>query len=178
VHFPSLRLVGRIAAAGTLLAVLAVAAPRPAGAYGRLAVYQVEFSFNCNSPDACGPDLGGFWGWGEFDSDGHGGAGNVDAELTGCEHLQGGHGGGGGGAQHFAADAESWYIDSTTGTFWVVNETDTFTGHGQPYSVLTPGPQDTGIPAAPGHYDTTDLFGLNPPPGVAFQIQVVKIPNR
>jgi hypothetical protein len=44
--------------------------------------------------------------------------------------------------------------------------------------VPVPGPQDTGIPAAPGHYNTSELLGFKPPPGVAFQIQVVEIPNR
>src|SRR5512132_1956556 len=103
-HRVSLGLLGRTLAAFALLAILVAAAPRPAGAYGQLAVYQVTVSFNCNNPDFCGSELGGFWGWAEFDSDGHGGNGDVDAELTGCEHLQGGPGGGGGGAGHFHAE--------------------------------------------------------------------------
>ena len=60
----------------------------------------------------------------------------------------------------------------------MVNETDTFVGHGTPVSVTTPGAMDTGIPAAPGHYSASDVFGFSPPPGVSFNIQVTKIPNR
>jgi hypothetical protein len=41
-----------------------------------------------------------------------------------------------------------------------------------------PYPEDTGIPAAPGHYNTSSFLGFSPPPGVAFQVQVVKLPNR
>jgi hypothetical protein len=59
-----------------------------------------------------------------------------------------------------------------------VDETDTFVGHGTPVSVTTPGPIDTGIPGAPGHDSPSNLFGLSPPPGVSFNIQVTKIPNR
>jgi hypothetical protein len=102
--------------------------------------------------------------------------GTVDAELTGCGHLVGGGGPGTAGAGHFHADAEDWFISG--GTFWVVDETDTFVGHGPPQSSFTPGPQDTGIPAAPGHYSTDEILGFAAPPGVSFQIQVVKIPNR
>ena len=42
----------------------------PVGAYGGGAdhdMWQVGISFNCNNPDFCGPSLGGFWGWAEFD---------------------------------------------------------------------------------------------------------------
>ena len=141
--------------------------------YGPLAVYQVAISQNCNNPTFCGPNLGGFWGWAVFNSDG-----TADAELTGCGHLVGGGGPGTAGAGHFHADVENWYIDPDTGTFWVSDETDTFVGHGPPQSSFTPDPSDTGIPAAPGHYSTDEILGFAAPPGVSFQIQVVKIPNR
>ena len=36
---------------------------------------------------------------------------------------------------------------------------------------------DTGIPADPGHYGTSDLFGFSAP-GVAFQIQVAFRPAK
>ena len=39
-------------------------------------------------------------------------------------------------------------------------------------------PTDTGIPAAPGHYSTSDILGFKAPSGMAIQIQVTKIPNR
>jgi hypothetical protein len=155
----------------------------PASAeYGPLAVYQVAFSFNCNNPSFCGSDgLGGFWGWAVFNSDG-----TADAELTGCGHLQGGPGGGGGGAGHFSADATGWFIapsqeNPAVSDFYVSHEVDTFYGHGQPVTMVDPDPpypSDTGIPAAPGHYHTSDLFGFSPPPGVSFNVQVTKIPNR
>jgi hypothetical protein len=169
-----------------LLATLTVAAAAsvwvgltaaPAGAeYGPLAVYQVTFSFNCNNPSFCGSDgLGGFWGWAVFNSDGTG-----DAELTGCGHLQGGPGGGGGGAGHFSSDIDGWFIGGN-GDFYVSHETVRFVGHGTPVTMVDPDPpypSDTGIPAAPGHYSTTDILGFAPPPGVSFNVQVTKIPNR
>ena len=82
-----------------------------------------------------------------------------------------------GGAEHFHADAEHWFVGQN-GNFWVEDEMDTYVGHGPPVTVSVPGAQDTGIPAAPGHYDTTELLGFTPPPSVAFQVQVAEIPNR
>ncbi len=111
--------------------------------YGPLAVYQVTISQNCNNPTFCGPDLGGFWGWAVFNSDG-----TADAELTGCEHSVGG---GGGGAIHFHADADDWFISG--GDFWVSSEVDTYVGRFAHTEVIS-SPADTGIPAAPGHYST------------------------
>jgi hypothetical protein len=149
--------------------------------YGPLAVYQIAISQNCNNPTVCGPDLGGFWGWAVFNSDG-----TADAELTGCGHLQGGPGGGGGGAGHQSIDATGWLIapsadDPSIDTFWISHEVVTSTGHGPPVTETDPDgpyPFDTGIPATPGHYSTSDLLGFTPPPGVSFDIQVVEIPNR
>jgi hypothetical protein len=173
----SVALLGRLGAVCAIVGLLVVAAPRPTAAYGPLAEYQVTLSYNCNNPDFCDGQLGGFWGWAEFDTDGH-----VDAQLTGCDHLQGGPGGGGGGAGHFSADAEEWFVafspDLGVNTFWVNDETDTFVGHGKPQTVFVGGPSDTGIPAEPGHYNTAMLLGFTPPPGVAFQVQVTEIPNR
>ena len=157
-----------VAALAAAAAVACLGATTARADYGPLAEYQVTLSMNCNNPSFCGADnLGGFWGWAVFNTDG-----TADAQLTGCGHLQGG---GGGGASHFSADA-SWFIQG--GTFWTFNETDTFVGHGTPTTSFTPDPQDSGIPAAPGHYNATDLFGFKPPPGVVFNIQVTKIPNR
>src|SRR5215471_12850543 len=73
-----------------------------AHAYGNTALWQVGLSFNCDNPSVCGAtNLGGFWGWVEFDSGGLG-----DAELTGCGHLQGGPASGAqppfGGADHIS----------------------------------------------------------------------------
>ena len=162
----------RLITAAAVVLATGIAAGTASAEYGPLAEYQVAISFNCNNPDFCGAQLGGFWGWVVFNTDG-----TADAELTGCGHLQGGPGGGGGGASHFHADAEQWFVGGN-GNFWVVDETDTFTGHGPPVTTTTPGPQDTGIPSEPGHYSTSELLGFTPPPGVAFQVQVTEIPNR
>lgn len=37
---------------------------------------------------------------------------------------------------------------------------------------------DTGIPAIAGHYSTSELLGFDPPPGVAFQVQVAFRPSK
>jgi hypothetical protein len=156
----------------SLIAVAAFAGSARAD-YGPLAQYQIAISQNCNNPSFCfdpitgQPSLGGFWGWAVFNSDG-----TADAELTGCGHLPGY----GGGAGHFHADAQ-WFIGSNR-DFWTYNETDTFVGRGGTQVVTNPAPSDTGIPAAPGHYSTSDILGFIAPPGVSFQIQVTKIPNR
>jgi hypothetical protein len=92
-----------------LLAVGMSQAPM-AHAYGRLAQYQIGLSFNCNNSKYCGADLGGFWGWAEFDSDN-----TADAQLAGCQHFSGS---GPAGAQHFASDAQGWYIGSN-GDFFI-----------------------------------------------------------
>lgn len=168
------RLLLAAVAATTATAVWVGVAAAPASAdYGPLAVYQVALSFNCNT-SFCAPEYGGFWGWAVFNSDG-----TADAELTGCTHLRGGPSESN-GAGHESIDATGWFIGGN-GNFWISHEEDTFTGHGKPVTVQDPNPpypMDTGIPAAPGHYSTAELLGFQPPPGVAFQVQVTKIPNR
>lgn len=161
-----LRLLLALAVAAAAAVSLGAAAGTARADYGPLAVYQVTLSFNCNNPTVCGPDLGGFWGWAVFNSDG-----TADAELTGCGHSVGG----GGGAVHFHADADTWFIQD--GDFWTANEVDTYVGRDAHTEVIT-APQDTGIPALPGHYSTSDVLGFKAPPGMAIQIQVTKIPNR
>jgi len=166
-----------LAVAGALAACVGLSASSARADYGPLALYQTTFSFNCDNPSFCGADgLGGFWGWAVFNTDG-----SADAQLTGCGHLQGGPGGTA-GAGHFSADvpAGGWFI-GPNGDFWIRSEVDTFVGHGAPVTMtdpFPPYPSDTGIPAAPGHYHTSDLLGFQPPPGVSFNVQVVKIPNR
>jgi hypothetical protein len=95
-----------------------------------------------------------------------------------CGHTIGGVGGpGGAGAGHVDIDLHSWFIGDN-GNFWVTSETDTFIGHGQPQTMeFTPELEDTGVPAAPGHYSTTDLFGFSAP-GLAFEIQVAYRPAK
>lgn len=147
-----------------------------AGAYGRAAQWQIGLSFNCNNPSICGAQLGGFWGWAEFDNDN-----TADAELTGCQHVIGGPAG---GAQHLSIDATGWTIEPGSAgprTFFVLSEVDTFTGRsgGPPVVVTIPSEHfDTGIAAVAGHYSSQTLFGSAAPPGTNFEIQVVQIPNR
>src|SRR6266404_6263397 len=107
-----LRLAVRTMAASTLsaamLAVMLVSAP-PAGAYGKVGgenVWQIGLSFNCNGPNCDPTQLGGFWGWAQFNQNPATGATDGDAEFAGC-----GHGGGGGGADHTSLDITSWTIE-------------------------------------------------------------------
>src|SRR5262245_34553054 len=96
-----------LAAATALTAGLASSA----GAYGGGSshdTWQVGFSFNCDNPSWCGNDLGGFWGWWEFDRAADGTI-TGDAELTGCAHSVGG-GGPGGGAGHGHLDITAAHI--------------------------------------------------------------------
>ncbi len=162
----------------TLLAIAPSAIPR-ANAYGNLAVWQIGLSANCNNPDFCTPFQGGFWGWVEWDSDGTG-----DAAFAGCGHLVAAGPVHMAGADSIRADLTGWYINPTTHTFWATGGEVTFAGastRGQPVtfsfadSGLSP---DSGIPGAAGHYSAAQLFGMRPPPGVAFELQVVRIPNR
>jgi len=154
---------------GVMLAGLWLIGASPASAYGSAAEYQITISENCNNPSICGSELGGFWGWAEFDNDGTG-----DAEFAFCGH---GAGGGGFGAGHESIDVTGWKIGKN-GDFYVTSEIDTFTGHGTPQTqVISHENSDTGIPSTPGHYSTADVFGFTAP-GVAIEIQVVEIPGR
>ena len=179
----------RTFAALALGACASFALAAPAGAeYGHHAgakdVWQVGISFNCNNRDFCGDELGGFWGWVEFDRDPATGATSADAEFAGC-----GHGGGGGGAGHISIEVTGWFIapgDAGPHTFWVTGgtETDSFGGekfegpltHDDGTPVTPASPDDTGIAADPGHYSTSEIRGFVAPPGVADQIQVAYKP--
>lgn len=156
-------------------------------------VWQVGLSFNCDSPtsplcrDQYGnPQLGGYWGWAEFDAapgqpaDQRSGTG--DGQFTGCGHS--GAGGGGAGAGHLSQTITAWHEapagpnDFNTGghVFWIDQITVTFTGHGtsQTFTSNPSDPNDpangflgdTGIPVEPGHYS------FHPAPGVAGTMQV------
>jgi hypothetical protein len=158
-----------------LAAVMAVAAgmAASAGAYGGGAsheMWQIGMSENCTNPTPGFCDqfggTGGQWGWGEFDRAGQTTWG--DAQITFCGHTVGG---GGAGAGHVAIDVHSWYIGSN-GDFWVTGETDTFASQGGRVSqAFDPENEDTGIPATPGHYHTSDLLGFSAP-GLSFNVQV------
>ena len=85
-------------------AALAAGFASSAGAYGGGAshdTWQIGISGNCNNPSFCVNDqgeveLGGFWGWVEFDRFADGTI-TGDAQVTGCFHLPGGAGGGSAG---------------------------------------------------------------------------------
>jgi hypothetical protein len=161
-----------------LVAAAAVAAgfASSARAYGGGATHdtwQIGASFNCNNPSFCGDDLGGFWGWVEFDRFADGTI-TGDAQFTGCGHTIGG---GGGGAFHADVDITSAHLgppqlgDATFGTpgaqvFYV----DSNVVNGQPNDPDFLG--DTGIPAEAGHYS------FHPAAGVADELQVAFRPAK
>ncbi len=134
----------------------------PAAAYGNDAVYQIMFSFNCDSPTAAacqvGPNNpfgpGGFWGWIELDSTTHPGAttgGDADLVVTGCDHgrTSAPHG----GADHFNLDGTWFYAGGLL--------------------FISAGPIGTlVVPAAPGHYS------MHPAPAIANEVQITLIPGR
>jgi hypothetical protein len=162
----SVLLVAALAAA----AVLAVGVASPARAYGggaRHDTWQVGISGNCNNPSFCGEELGGFWGWVEFDRFADGSI-TGDAQLTGCSHFRGG--GGSAGAGHADVDITSAHIgDSQPGdpnypggqVFYI----DHNVVNGVPDAPEFLG-DFAGIPAAAGHYSA------HPVPGVSGNIQV------
>jgi hypothetical protein len=159
-------------------AMLAVGFASPASAYGGGAghdMWQVGMSFNCNNPSFCGTDLGGFWGWVEFDRSADGTQTWGDAEAAFCFHTVGGGGAGGG---HTSIEIESWTIELGSAgpqTFFASGEeTDTSRGHSNTFDFSH---EDTGISAVPGHYSTSDVLGFSAP-GVAVQIQVAFRPAK
>lgn len=155
----------------SFLAIVALSIVPVTHAYGNTALWQIAISQNCDNPSLCGSNLGGFWAWAEFDTVGG------DATLTFCAHAIGGIAPGGAG--HINVDILSWTVASGSAgplTFFVTGETDTLVGHGPPVSVtVSPEFFDTGIPAAPGHYSSLTLFGVQAPPGTNFEIQVVQL---
>jgi hypothetical protein len=163
----------RLAAGAMAFATLiagGVTTALPAGAYGNdghLDVYQIGISFNCNNKAFCeSQGLGGFWGWAELDHNPATGANTGDAEFAFCAH------GTFNGAGHDSQNITNWYIKD--GTFYG-SGTDTTTFRGQ--TQVTPfTDMDFGVPAVPGHYNTADVFGITPPPGVSAQIQVAYKP--
>ena len=163
-----------------LVLVAAVAAAlalstSPAGAYGGGAthdMWQVGISGNCNNPSFCGAELGGFWGWVEFDRFADGTI-TGDAQITGCGHFRGG--GGSFGAEHADVDITSAHIGPAQpedpnypgGQVFYV---DTNVVNGVPNDPDFLG--DSGIPVEAGHYS------FHPMAGVAFMIQVAFRPAK
>src|SRR6059036_3986616 len=102
-----------LAVSMTAAAALLVSFAARAGAYGggaRHDMWQIGVSFNCNNPSVCGDELGGFWGWAEFDRSIDGTQTWGDAKFAGCSHLVGGGGPGSAGAGHVSVEIESWMI--------------------------------------------------------------------
>jgi hypothetical protein len=171
-------LVGLVAAV-----VVAGMSASPAAAYGGGATHdtwQLGVSFNCNNPDYCGSELGGFWGWAEFDRAGASTWG--DAAFAGCGHTVGGGGPGSAGAGGFKIENVSWHLgpagpdspDPGGQDFYVDENEVTYTGHGTPVTVVND-PEfmgDTGFPAAPGNY------AFHPVAGVAGVVQVAYRPAK
>lgn len=174
------RLIVLVSAVATMV-LTAFAMAAPAGAYGGGAahdMWQVGISVNCNNPDVCGAELGGFWGWAEFDRSADGSQTWGDAEFAGCGHVVGGGGPRLSGAGHISVEIESWTIAAGSAgpqTFFASGEeTDSFQGTKTTFDFSN---LDTGIPATPGHYSTSDILGFTAP-GVAFQTQVAFRPAK
>ena len=153
----------------TVSAVMVLAfAPSARADYGGGAAkntWQIGISFNCNNRAACGPDLGGFWGWAELDqSVGENPTYTGDAKFSFCFH-------GGTDLDRFQGQVfvhpifadDQYQPDPNNPTV--------------PASPTTP--SDTGIPALPGtyHYSTVDIFGFTAP-GVTAVVQVAYRPAR
>lgn len=154
----------------------------PAGAYGDGAdhdMWQVGLSFNCNNPDFCGAELGGFWAWVEFDRSADGTQTWGDLEGSFCFHTVGGGGPFSAGGGHTSIEVESWTIAPGSAgpqTFFASGEeTDTFRGQSETFEFAN---FDTGVSAVPGHYSTNEVLGFAAPPGVAIQIQVAFRPAK
>jgi hypothetical protein len=164
-----------------MLALVALGATAaPAGAYGGGAdhdMWQIGLSFNCNNPDICGSDLGGFWGWAEFDRFADG-TQTGDAEFAFCFHTVGGGGRGLAGGGHISQEIESWTIAPGSAgdqTFFITGEnTITYQGTTTTEDFTN---EDSGVSAVPGHYNTSDVFGFSAP-GVAVQVQVAFRPAK
>jgi hypothetical protein len=135
----------------------------------------VSISVACNTLSAqqC-QSLGGEHGELHFNADG-----TMTFNLTDTSHLLGG--GPGAGSAHLAGTVAAlngqsgWFI-GPDGTFWITNETVTFTeADGSSFTIadpFPPYPHSTNLPAFPGHYTAETLFGFSPPPGFSFQVEV------
>lgn len=167
-----------LAALMAAIAAVLVSGAGSAGAYGgagHMGVYQLGVSFNCTNRTLCRSDLGGFWGWIEFDNvaaDGQSGTGG-DGEFAGC-----GHGSGFNGAGHTSYEIDTWWIapDPENGglpTFYATGtETDSFRGQTQSYGFSG----STGIPAFTVHRPILEFFGVPTPPGMSINVQVAYKP--
>ena len=137
-------------------------------------MWQVGLSFNCNNAAFCGDELGGFWGWAEFDRFSDGSI-TGDAEFAGCGHTTGGGGRGTAGAGHSSVDITAAHIgpggpDDPPGVsvFYIDHNVVTSSFEGQTVTKVDD-PEflgDSGIPSDAGHY------AFHPAAGVAGEVQV------
>lgn len=156
----------------------------PALAYGGGAhhdMWQVGLSFNCNNPSLCTElgEVGGSWGWAEFDRSADGQETWGDAELAECDHTVGSGGPGAAGVFHQRIEVTSWTIEEGSAgpeTFFVTGTETDFGPHGTKVTYPIEN-VDTGIRAKAGHYTTTDLLGFSAP-GIAVQVQVAYRPAK
>ncbi|MDX6402320.1 MAG: hypothetical protein QOF27_2926 [Gaiellaceae bacterium] len=173
------RFTGMVAALAAA-AALAAGFASSAGAYGGGATHdtwQVGLSFNCNNPVLCAGQLGGFWGWAEFDRYANGTI-TGDEQVTGCGHTTGGGGPGSAGAGHTSVDITAAHIGPGgpndppgVSVFYIDHNVTTSTFQGT--VVDDPGfLGDSGIPADPGHYS------FHPAPGIGGSVQVAYRPAQ
>ncbi len=169
----------KLTAVSTLVAVsFLLATALPAHAYGNTAQWQIGFSFNCNDPKICGPvppgsppgtttpGTNGFWGWCEFGANGNDG----DCQVTGYARTSLGIAT---APNHQHVEVTGWTVApgmAGPATFIITAGSVTNRGPGTPFPLTFP--FDTGIPAAPGHYNFATIFGMPAPPGIHFNIQV------
>jgi hypothetical protein len=154
-----------------LTALIAGSTASSAAAYGNDAVYQIEFSANCNDPanPLCAPPpdgfgLGGIWVWAALDADHTG-----DATVAFCVHglPTAPHG----GAFGTPIDVTWSMITTYTGDPFAIGAANRDPNNNYLAISTTQGPLIT-VPATPGHYS------FRPGPAVQAQTQVVLIPGR
>jgi hypothetical protein len=165
-----------LALTAALVAVWAIGGAAPAAADygnsgGNVQLYQVTASGNCNNPDFCGNNLGGFWAWAVMNQDG-----TFDAEVTGCGHLADAHAPGLQGSQHFQVDGHYIIADLGPGLgLWlvIVDEVQTASGGslGTGTVITIPSEFMPIGPAAKAKLSTVDFFGFSGP-GVSFNVTV------
>ncbi|TMC70020.1 MAG: hypothetical protein E6J13_10330 [Chloroflexi bacterium] len=150
-----------------LTALIAGSTASSAAAYGNDAVYQIEFSGNCDNPanflctNVFG--VGGIWVWAALDVD-HSG----DATVAFCAHglPTAPHGIAAGGPVEV-----TWSVVHWEGPPFAIGSVNQDPSNNYLAISTTQGPLIT-VPATPGHYSFRDG------PAVQAQTQVVLIPGR
>ena len=150
-----------------LTALIAGSTATNAAAYGNDAVYQIEFSGNCDDPAnfLCANvfGVGGIWVWAALDQGGDG-----DATVAFCAHGLPGvpHGGAFGGPTEI-----TWTTITYAGNPFAIGSVNQDPNNTYLVISISGQPLIT-VPATPGHYS------FRAGPAVQAQTQVVKIPGR